>query len=107
MTDEAPLKKPHNRARQLAPLPPPAEPLLAGEAPPRLHAFLYYLVRDMIPPRYLEQIAAHVQDHSYGELAALDKGLADYTERLARQLMHGYVPDEATSGNIEPSSNSS
>jgi hypothetical protein len=94
MPDESPVKKPHNRARQIAPLPPPAEPSLAAEAPPRLHAFLYYLVRDMLPPRYLEQIASHVQDHSYGELAALDKGLADYTERLARRLMHGYAPEE-------------
>jgi hypothetical protein len=94
MPDESPVKKPHNRARQIAPLPPPAEPPLAAEAPPRLHAFLYYLVRDMLPPRYLEQIASHVQDLSYGELAALDKGLADYTERLARRLMHGYVPEE-------------
>jgi hypothetical protein len=92
MTPEGPA--PHVTARRVQdhPVPPPLDPPLAGEAPPRLTAFIYYLVRDLLPPRYIGSIAHAAQNASYEELGAMDKGLVDYADRMARRLMHGYEP---------------
>lgn len=95
MTDPPISLTPHRLARRAsaeAHVPPPPEIPLAGEAPPRLTAFIYYLLRDLVPPRYLDQIASHVQNVGYAELGELDKGLADYADRLARRLTFGYEP---------------
>lgn len=76
------------------PVPPPHEPPLADEAPPHLVAFLYYMIRDLIPPRYVNSVVAHTRGHSYPELGAMDKGLVDYADRVARELVYGYTPTE-------------
>lgn len=67
---------------------------MADEAPPRLTAFLYYLIRDLVPPRYIDHILAHTKDASYAELGVMDKGLVDYADRVARRLTNGYAPTD-------------
>lgn len=87
---------PHKMARRAAehPLPPPYEAPLADNAPVRLTAWIYLVMRDLLPPRYLDHLAAHVQDWNPAELDSLDPGLRDYAERMARRLIHGYGPTE-------------
>lgn len=74
---------------------------MADEAPDHLVAFLYYLVRDLVPPRYLNSITATTQHVTHGEVMGYDPGLRDYVDRLARRLVAGSTdssPDVTTSG---------
>lgn len=95
MTPEGPAA-PHRMAKQAAahPVPPPYEAPLAAEAPVRLTAWIYLVMRDLLPPRYMDHIAAHVQHYKPAELDSFDPALREYAERMAKRLMHGYGPTE-------------
>lgn len=78
---------PHRLVAKLPqhPVPPPDDPPMADTAPPQLVAFIYYLTRDLVPPRYVESVIAHIRAHpdTLG-----DPDLRAYAERKARELSY-------------------
>jgi hypothetical protein len=77
----------HRLATRMPELPPPpVEPPMADSAPDALVAFIYYMTRDLIPPRYTEGVLAHIAAHPD------HKGQSDlwaYAEKTARRLLAG------------------
>lgn len=57
---------------------------MADSAPPLLTAFIYYMTRDLIPPRYVESVLEHIRafpDHQG------DTDLWAYADKIARRIM--------------------
>lgn len=65
---------------------------MASAAPPLLTAFVYYMVRDLIPPRYVDSILNHIRANPH---VSLDPDLKGYAERAARQLAYDPTEDSA------------
>lgn len=78
---------PHRLVAKVAdhPVPPPHEPPMADSAPEALVAFLYYLVRDLIPPRYIDSILHHARA---GGAPMPDDHIRGFAERVARELVY-------------------
>jgi hypothetical protein len=68
------------------PAPPPNDPPLADTAPDKLVAFLYYMTRDLIPPRYTQGVLAHIE--AFPNEVGNDPDLRAFAERMARRIMY-------------------
>lgn len=77
-------------------LPPPYEPPLAPGYPPYLKTFLYLLMRDYIPAGFVEGLVAQAVSDSHPIFT--NEHLADYAERLARQLSYDASSEIAKNG---------
>lgn len=89
---------PHRLAGKVADHPAVAyEAKLAESAPPALVAFIFYMTRDLIPPRYTESVIAHIMRDG---AKVGDSELWQYADRIARQLSYepqsGDSPEQAT-----------
>lgn len=80
---------PHRLVHRVAehPVAPPADPPMADVAPEALVTFIYYIVRDLIPPRYIDSILAHARAN---QAPMPDDDLRAFAERRAREL--AYIP---------------
>lgn len=58
---------------------------MADRAPPMVVAFIYYMTRDLLPPRYTESVVAFLRSHPD---PLSDPDLRAYAERKARELCY-------------------
>jgi hypothetical protein len=67
------------------------EPPQSDQCPVPLQRFLYLLMRDFIPPGYVESLMMQSTNETAAKIAGFtNKDLASYAEKLGRQLT--YVP---------------
>ena len=70
-------------------LPPPYEPFEADACPPDLQAFLYLLMRDLVPTGYIEGLMMQaVSQTSKSGKNFTNQHLAEYAAKIGRQLTY-------------------
>src|ERR1700741_2187046 len=73
-------------AREAGELPPPYEPPEADDCPPALQAFLYLLMRDLVPPGYIEGLMMEATRGSVSTYT--NEHLAEYAAKIGRQITY-------------------
>lgn len=69
---------------------------MADSAPPKLVAFIYYMTRDLIPPRYTQSVLAHIE--AFPNEVGNDPDLLAFAERIARRITYDARTPDGSSG---------